>query len=99
MADGRVMEWEQLTCPQCSGRTFLAVVHLRAKYGSGTTTEYAGWQCSGCGGRADVLEMQRVAHLKQRKAELEALEAEIGQQEAQTPSVRTSGFSGNKSTT
>jgi hypothetical protein len=76
---GRIPTWDNLACPHCSAETFIPVMHLKAKYGAGTTTEQAGWQCSGCGTKADVLEMQNAAYLRQRKADLAALEAEVAQ--------------------
>jgi hypothetical protein len=78
MADGRILEWETLECPQCRGTHFLSRHSLRQKPGSGITAEAQGWQCAGCGNEANLVTMQRQLRVRAQRAQLAALEAELG---------------------
>lgn len=71
--------WEILTCPACPSTTFVPLVTLKAKVGGGSTSEPAGYQCSVCHHKADLVKMQQTVYLKQKREEMAALEAEISQ--------------------
>ena len=77
--ENTLVTWENQSCTNCESVPFLQLTHLRVKPGGGTIPAPAGYQCSQCGKQADMAEMQRAAHLKQRRKELLALEEELQQ--------------------
>ena len=68
--------WFRLKCP-CNSEKFTAVVHLRAHPSEGSSTEHGGYLCVECGKVADMAKLIQDHRLKQKEAEVRALQAEI----------------------
>jgi len=73
--------WQTLHCLGCDAVDFVATMELRIKPGGGSTTSQTGWQCAGCGQKADMPGMQRKLTVAQRRRELADLEAELEREE------------------
>lgn len=81
--------WHRLTCNACGvGQRFVAVVHLITRQGGGTTGEPAGYKCADCGGNVDIGRMNQLLDVERKKAELKALQEQIGSVDEPAPAKR-----------
>lgn len=71
MADA-IKAWEKLLCPQCDGSTFVAIVGLEVRHGSGMVATSNGWECVGCRGHVNASDMIAAAELRRLEGELTA---------------------------
>lgn len=82
--------WQTLACVACGGQTFLALHGMQVKVGGGMTMTQQGYECAACHAPAKVADMQHKAYIAARKAELAALEAELGEEEPPRRTMPTS---------
>ena len=67
-------EQKDLTCPDCEGTLFIAVVAVRHNTGGGTVYPPRGHQCLGCQRLLDVAEILRYEEEKQLERQLSSLQ-------------------------
>jgi len=69
--------WQDMVCPECQGKDFVAVVNLIWQPNQGSSTRPKGYRCLQCSTLVDQAKM--VAHAKKLEAEekIKELEAEI----------------------
>lgn len=81
--------WHRLKCNACGvSQRFVAVVHLITRQGGGTTGEPAGYQCAQCHGDVDMARMIQLNDLERKRAELKALQEQVGPPSEPTPAPR-----------
>ncbi len=78
MLDMTSVGWERLRCKHCEGERFVRMFHLKWTPGGGKVDEPAGEQCVKCGGMVDVRELIDQAQIRHKRAELAALQQQIG---------------------
>ena len=72
-------EWSKLKCDSCGSIYFLQKFHLVTRAGGGTTEQQAGWVCRQCNADVDMARMIKALDVERKKAELKALQEEVGQ--------------------
>lgn len=71
--------WTRLKCNACGvSAEFYKKVYLITRAGGGTTEEIAGYACRQCSGDVDMAHMIRQLELERKRAELKALQEEVG---------------------
>lgn len=73
------MGWIDLHCDSCGGDRFAVITGLRWKQSGGTSGVQHGYWCLECHAVADIGRMIDQAKLASKKAELKALQEEIGE--------------------
>jgi hypothetical protein len=72
-------QWTDLHC-YCGSRDFHVRIGLRHRPGGGTTETPTGYVCRQCQADVDTAGLIRLQTVEMKKRELQALQAEVGQQ-------------------
>lgn len=72
-----MQDWKNLKC-ECGSEQFIQMIHLRFHPTGGSTQGPGGEKCGLCGKVVNRVDLLNRAKLEQKKAELKALQEEVG---------------------